>query len=83
MLVSFTKWEFKCFLRQNTKKVKHILDVDLLITINDGLKPPPTIQVQPILDYEDDEYYFFLLKDQTFLTKGKTSQDLELTLSIS
>ena len=57
--------------------------MDLLITTNDGLETTlPTIQVQPILDYEDVLNITSFVKDQALSTKGvRFSQDLERLLS--
>lgn len=71
------------FTTEQFKSVEDILDVDLLITTNDGLETTlPTIQVQPILDYEDVLNITSFVKDQTLSTKGvRFSQDLERLLS--
>ena len=71
------------FTTEQFKSVEDILDVDLLITTNDGLETTlPTIQVQPILDYEDALNITSFVKDQTLSTKGvRFSQDLERLLS--
>ena len=71
------------FTTEQFKSVEDILDVDLLITTNDGLETTlPTIQVQPILDYEDVLNITSFVKDQALSTKGvRFSQDLERLLS--
>ena len=71
------------FTTEQFKSVEDILDVDLLITTNDGLETTlPTIQVQPILDYEDVLNITSFVKDQTLSTKGvRFSQELERLLS--
>ena len=71
------------FTTEQFKSVEDILNVDLLITTNDGLETTlPTIQVQPILDYEDVLNITSFVKDQTLSTKGvRFSQDLERLLS--
>ena len=71
------------FTTEQFKSVEDILDVDLLITTNDGLETTlPAIQVQPILDYEDVLNITSFVKDQTLSTKGvRFSQDLERLLS--
>lgn len=71
------------FTTEQFKSVEDILDVDLLITTNDGLETTlPTIQVQPILDYEDVLNITSFVKDQTLSTKSvRFSQDLERLLS--
>lgn len=71
------------FTTEQFKSVEDILDVDLLITTNDGLETTlPTIQVQPILDYEDVLNITSFVKDQSLSTKGvRFSQDLERLLS--
>lgn len=71
------------FTTEQFKSVEDILNVDLLITTNDGLETTlPTIQVQPILDYEDVLNITSFVKDQTLSTKGvRFSQDLERILS--
>ena len=71
------------FTTEQFKSVEDILDVDLLITTNDGLQTTlPTIQVQPILDYEDVLNITSFVKDQTLSTKGvRFSQELERLLS--
>ncbi|VUW97051.1 putative licABCH operon regulator [Streptococcus constellatus] len=59
------------FTTEQFKSVEDILDVDLLITTNDGLETTlPTIQVQPILDYEDVLNITSFVKDQALSTKG-------------
>ena len=57
--------------------------LSLLITTNDGLETTlPTIQVQPILDYEDVLNITSFVKDQTLSTKGvRFSQELEHLLA--
>lgn len=71
------------FTTEQFKSVEDILDVDLLITTNDGLETDlPVIQVQPILDYEDVLNITSFVKDQTLSAKGaRFSQDLERLLS--
>ncbi len=71
------------FTTEQFKSVEDILNVDLLITTNDGLETTlPTIQVQPILDYEDVLNITSFVKDQTLSTKGvRFSQELERLLS--
>lgn len=71
------------FTTEQFKSVEDILDVDLLITTNDGLETTlPTIQVQPILDYEDVLNITSFVKDQTLSTKGvRFSQELEHLLA--
>ena len=57
--------------------------MDLLITTNDGFETTlPTIQVQPILDYEDVLNITSFVKDQALSTKGvRFSQELEHLLA--
>ena len=71
------------FTTEQFKSVEDILDVDLLITTNDGLETTlPTIQVQPILDYEDVLNITSFVKDQALSTKGvRFSQELEHLLA--
>ncbi|EJP27586.1 transcription antiterminator [Streptococcus anginosus] len=71
------------FTTEQFKSVEDILDVDLLITTNDGLETTlPTIQVHPILDYEDVLNITSFVKDQSLSTKGvRFSQELEHLLA--